>query len=166
MYLRETSTKPLGMLTHLLTALFCQLVSSALFCWLSPPGLFYQLASLGLSFPRPLPVSSKILHPSSFGGFRARTNEGILWLAPTNTKTTNSQHSVTAQLPVDHFVHPVLSIFVKIWLVLMALFCAAIQGDSISLSQFPFHFHVHVFSHEMLLISGLKMSIKLVFFPF
>ena len=31
-YKRETSTKPLGMLTHLLTALFCRPVTSAPFC--------------------------------------------------------------------------------------------------------------------------------------
>ena len=47
----------------------------------------------------------------------------------------------------------VLSILVLIWLVLMALFCAAIRRDSVSLLKFPFLSHVQV---EMLFISRLK----------
>ena len=50
----------------------------------------------------------------------------------------------------------VLSIHALICLVLMALFCAAIRRDSISLLRFPFLSHVQVFSCEMLLISRLK----------
>ena len=46
----------------------------------------------------------------------------------------------------------VLSILALIWLVLMALFCASIRRDSISLLRFP----SQVFSCEMLLISRLK----------
>ena len=42
-HLRETSTKPLGMLTCLLTALFCRPVSSAPLCWLSSSALLCQL---------------------------------------------------------------------------------------------------------------------------
>ena len=50
----------------------------------------------------------------------------------------------------------VLSIFASIWLVLMALFCAAIRRDSVSLLKFPFLSHVQVLSCGMLLISRLK----------
>ena len=50
----------------------------------------------------------------------------------------------------------VLSIFALKWLVLMALFCAAIRRNSVSLLQFPFLSQVQVFSCEMLLISRLK----------
>ena len=52
----------------------------------------------------------------------------------------------------------VLSILTLIWLVLMALFCAAIRRDLVSLKRFPFLTHVHVFSF--------KTSIQLFFFPF
>ena len=50
----------------------------------------------------------------------------------------------------------VLSILALILLVLMALFCAAIRRDSVSLLKFPFLSHVHVLSCEMLFISHLK----------
>ena len=50
----------------------------------------------------------------------------------------------------------VLSILTLIWLVLMALFCAAIRRDSVSLWQFPFLSHVQVFLREMLFIRRLK----------
>ena len=50
----------------------------------------------------------------------------------------------------------VLSIISLVWLVLMALFCAAMRIDSVSLLRFPFLSNVHVFSYEMLLISHLK----------
>ena len=50
----------------------------------------------------------------------------------------------------------VLSILALIWLVLTALFCAAIGRDSVSLSKFPFLSHVQVLSCEMLFISRLK----------
>ena len=53
----------------------------------------------------------------------------------------------------------ILSILAFIWLVLMALFWAAIRGDSVSLLRFPFLSHIHVF----LL---LKTSIDLFSFPF
>ena len=43
-----------------------------------------------------------------------------------------------------------------IWFVFIALFCAAIRKNSVSLLRFPFLSHVHVFSWEMLLISRLK----------
>ena len=46
----------------------------------------------------------------------------------------------------------VWSILVLIWLVIMALFCAAIRRDSVSLLRFLFLIHAHVFSGEMLLI--------------
>ena len=52
----------------------------------------------------------------------------------------------------------VLSILALIWLVLMALFYAAIRRDSVSLSMFPFLSHVHVFSCEMSLVSRLKRT--------
>ena len=60
----------------------------------------------------------------------------------------------------------VLSILALIWLVLMALFSAAIGRDSVSLIKFPFLSHVHVLSYEMLFISRLKTPIKLFSFPF
>ena len=50
----------------------------------------------------------------------------------------------------------VLSILVLIWLVLIALFCAAIRRDSVSLLKFPFLTQVQVLSFEMLFISRLK----------
>ena len=50
----------------------------------------------------------------------------------------------------------VLSILTFIWLILMALFCAVIRRDSVSLLRFPFLSHVKVLSCEMLFISRLK----------
>ena len=50
----------------------------------------------------------------------------------------------------------VLSILALIWLVLMALSCAAIRRDSISLLRFPFLSQVQVFWCEMLFIRRLK----------
>ena len=50
----------------------------------------------------------------------------------------------------------VLSILALIWLVLMALSCAAIRRDSVSLLRFPFLSQVHVSWCEMLFISSLK----------
>ena len=50
----------------------------------------------------------------------------------------------------------VLSILALIWLVLMALFCAAIRRDSVSLLKFPFLTQVQVLLCEMLFISRLK----------
>ena len=43
-----------------------------------------------------------------------------------------------------------------LWLVLMALFCAAIRRDSVSLLRFPFIRYIHVFLCEMSLVSHLK----------
>ena len=59
----------------------------------------------------------------------------------------------------------VLSILALIWLVLIALFCAAIRRNSVSLIKFSFLSHVQVFSCEMLFISRLKRP-ELFFFPF
>ena len=50
----------------------------------------------------------------------------------------------------------VLSILAWIWLVLMALFCAAIRRDSVSLLKFPFLSQAQVLSREILFISRLK----------
>ena len=50
----------------------------------------------------------------------------------------------------------VLSILALIWLVLLALFCAAIRWDSVSLLKFPFLHHIQVLSSEILFISRLK----------
>ena len=96
--------------SHLLTDLFCRLVSSATFCWLCPSSLDCFLMptvlcsflltvlscwlSLGPSFPRFLPVSSEISRADPLRGFRAKTDKGILWLAPTPTETDDT-HSVT-----------------------------------------------------------------------
>ena len=120
-YLRETSTKPLGMLTYLIAlvnpASVGQQVLAAAFLtsvdW-SPlcPGLIswptrsvnwslllssadcVLLASLGPSFPRPLPVSWEISRTGPLCGFRAKTDKGILWPASTHTET-NATHCVT-----------------------------------------------------------------------
>ena len=50
----------------------------------------------------------------------------------------------------------VLSILALIWLVLMALSCAAIRRESVSLIMFPYLSHVHIFWSEMLFMSRLK----------
>ena len=50
----------------------------------------------------------------------------------------------------------VLSILALIWFVLMALSCAAIRRDSVSLLRFPFLSQVQVFWCEMLFIRRLK----------
>ena len=50
----------------------------------------------------------------------------------------------------------ILSVLALRWLVLIALFCAVIWRDSVSLFRFPFLSLVHVFSYEILLISPLK----------
>ena len=50
----------------------------------------------------------------------------------------------------------VLSIVALIWLVLIALSCAAIRRDSVSFLKFPFLSQVQVFWCEMLFISRLK----------
>ena len=50
----------------------------------------------------------------------------------------------------------VLSILTLIWLVLMALSCAAIRRDSVSLLRFPFLSHVQVLLCEMAFISRFK----------
>ena len=50
----------------------------------------------------------------------------------------------------------ILSILALVWLVLMALSCAAIRRDSVSLLKFPFLSHVQVLSYEILFISRLK----------
>ena len=60
----------------------------------------------------------------------------------------------------------VLSILALIWLVLTALFCAAIWTDSVSLLKFPFPSHVQVLSCEMLFISRLKRPMELFSSPF
>ena len=58
----------------------------------------------------------------------------------------------------------VLSILTLIWLVLTALFCAAIRRDSDSLLKFPFLSQVQVLSCEMLFINRLKCPWS--YFPF
>ena len=55
----------------------------------------------------------------------------------------------------------VLFILAFIWLVLMALFCAVIRRDSVSLLKFPFLSHVQVLSCEMF-ISRLKCPLLLL----
>ena len=50
----------------------------------------------------------------------------------------------------------VLSIIALIWLILMALFCAALRRYSVSLLKFPLLSPVHVFSCELLFISHSK----------
>ena len=50
----------------------------------------------------------------------------------------------------------VLSTLALIWLVLMALFWAAIRRNSVSLSGFPFFNHVHIFLCGMWLVGRIK----------
>ena len=76
----------------------------------------------------------------------------------------NSLHSLIMWLIVSsvspHSLHLlfccVRSILGLIWLVLTALFCAAIRRDSVSLLKFPFLSQVKVLSYEMLFICRLK----------
>ena len=76
----------------------------------------------------------------------------------------NLLHSLIMALMVSslslHSLHLqfccVLSILALIWLVLIALFCAAIRRDYVSLIKVPFLSQVHVFSCEMLFIIRLK----------
>ena len=58
----------------------------------------------------------------------------------------------------------VLSILTLIWLVLMALFCAAIRRDPVSVLKFPFLSHLQVMSCEMLFISHLNYH-RVAFLP-
>ena len=60
----------------------------------------------------------------------------------------------------------VLSILAFIWLVLMALFCAAIRRGSVSLLKFPFLSYVQVFSCGMFFISRLKCPLSFFSFQF
>ena len=55
----------------------------------------------------------------------------------------------------------IISLLALIWFVLMALFCAAIRTDSVSILRLPFLSDVHVFSCEM----SLKSSTELFFIP-
>ena len=81
-----------------------------------------------------------------------------------NSFCANLLHSLIMWLMVwslsPHSLHLLfccaLCILALIWLVLMALFCAAIRRDSVSFLKFPFLSHVQVLSCEMLLISRLK----------
>ena len=54
---------------------------------------------------------------------------------------------------ITYICYFVASYLFLIWLVLMALFCAAIRRDSVSLLRLPFLSYIYVFSCEMLLIS-------------
>ena len=75
----------------------------------------------------------------------------------------NMQHSLIMRLIVSslspHNLHLlfccVLSVLALIWLVLMALFCAAIRRDSISLFKYPFLSNIQVFTCKILLVSRL-----------
>ena len=60
----------------------------------------------------------------------------------------------------------ILSILALISLVLMALSCAAIRRDSVSLFKFPFLSHVQVVSCEMVFISRLKRPLLLLLLLF
>ena len=67
-----------------------------------------------------------------------------------------------------HILHNcfVASYLFSLWLSLMALSCAAIRRDSVSLLRFPFPSHVQVFWSEMLFISRLKWPLSCFFLPF
>ena len=60
----------------------------------------------------------------------------------------------------------VLSILTLIWLVLMALSCAAIRRDSVSLLRFPFLSQVQVFWWGDVVYKTFKAAIELFSFPF
>ena len=75
----------------------------------------------------------------------------------------NLLHSLIMWLIVSslspHSLHVLLCcVLSMIWLVLMALSCAAIRRDSVSLLRFPFLSKVQVFWCEMLFISRLKRT--------
>ena len=74
--------------SHLLTDLFL----TALSCLLSFSADCVLLSSLGPFFPRPLLVSWEILCASPLCGFCAKTDKGILWLAPTPTEMNPTYH--------------------------------------------------------------------------
>ena len=126
----ETSTKSLGMLTHLLmlvnpasvgqqvlavtflTSVDWSPLCLTLISWLLSPadclllfsllppsaGSLFLFTTLGPSFPYPLPVLWEISHTSPLCGFHAKTDKGILWLAPTPTEM-NATHHVTMLSP-------------------------------------------------------------------
>ena len=48
----------------------------------------------------------------------------------------------------------------------MALFCAAVPRDSISLLKFPFLIHISVFSHAILPVCHFKNPYSCLFFSF
>ena len=81
------------------------------------------------------------------------------------SRCVNLLHSLIIWLMVSslspHSLHLlfccVLSILALIWFVFMALSCAAIRRDSVSLLKFPFLSHVQVLSCEILFISRLKL---------
>ena len=52
------------------------------------------------------------------------------------------------------------------WLVLMALFCAAIRRNSVSLLKLPYFSHVEIFWCEISLVCCLKYPYSCFFFPF
>ena len=68
-----------------------------------------------------------------------------------------------AQFPMDHL--PQCYFVASYLFLLIALFCAAIRRDSVSLLRFPFLSHVHVFLCEMSLVSLLKRSYSCFFSP-
>ena len=98
-----------------------------------------------------LPISQWITLPT----------ESCLVLYPLGA---NLLHSLIMWLMVSslspHSLHLlfcwVLSIIALIWLVLMALSCAAIRRDSVSLLRLPVLTQVQVFSCEIVFISYLK----------
>ena len=99
-------------------------------------------------------------------------NIAVVWMVPTrpptsksyspfnNTLVTVPKAPITIDIIVTFMFHGLfmvfLSILALIWLVLMALFCAAIRRHSVSLLKFPFLDYVQVSSCEMLSISRLK----------
>ena len=106
--LRETSTKALGMLTHLLTALLpsshCFLLLTVSFsgqlsqadCSLLPSFVnWLSLSSLGPFLPLPLPVSREISPSGPLCGFHAKAHKEILWLACTHTPTQRMANIVS-----------------------------------------------------------------------
>ena len=73
------------------TSVDCSLLLTAFFC--SLPSSVHCLLFEDLAFPRLIPFSWEISHASSFCGFRAKIDKGILWRAFTPTPTeTNAQH--------------------------------------------------------------------------
>ena len=124
--------------------------------------------SLCVSFSRTA-VGLRLYHLFVWSNFNFLHNSQLITLPTQSCLVLNSfwinlLHLLIMGLMVSflspHNIHLLfcwgLSILALIWLVLLALFCAAIRRDSVSLLRFPFLSHIHIFPCQMLIISRLK----------